>query len=59
MRRNFFILIILLAFCLPFTYVGCSGSPGDGYGDYSYTTFHGIAVDDLDDEQKVTHLFIQ
>jgi hypothetical protein len=50
MRRNFFILIILLAFCLPFTYVGCGGSSGDGYEDYSYTTFHGIAVDDLDDE---------
>ena len=33
MSKSFFVLIIVMALCLPFTYGGCGGSSGGGNGD--------------------------
>jgi hypothetical protein len=50
MKNNIGGLIFVLILCLPFTYGGCDGAPGDlpYIGSYAFTTFYGVAVDDLD-----------
>jgi hypothetical protein len=48
MRSNFFTLIILFVFCLPFTFGGC-GDASDFLPD-PYSEFQGVVVDDLNDD---------
>jgi hypothetical protein len=50
MRSNFFTLIILFVFCLPFTHGGCSSGTGSDSWFPSFTSLWGVAVDDLNDD---------